>query len=41
MSRAQTTTEFPLNTYNLNEDLVKHILPLLYFSTHCYLLPRS
>ncbi|CAE7505928.1 unnamed protein product, partial [Symbiodinium microadriaticum] len=28
VSGAQSLTEFPLNTYNFNEDLVKHILPL-------------
>ena len=30
VSGAQSMTEFPLNTYNLKDDLVKHILPLLY-----------
>eukprot|EP00439_Symbiodinium_sp_Y106_P056259 s1682_g7.t2 len=30
VSGAQSMTEFPVNTYNLKGDLVKHILPLLY-----------
>ena len=29
VSGAQSMTEFPLNTYNLKDDLVKHLYPLL------------